>query len=34
MKSATRQSNLECDIYVQPYADDHNAGYILLDLAF
>jgi hypothetical protein len=21
-----------CDVYVQPYADDHNAGYILLDL--
>lgn len=21
-----------CDIYVQPYADDHNAGYIFLDL--
>ena len=21
-----------CDIYVQPYVDDHNAGYILLDL--
>jgi hypothetical protein len=21
-----------CDVYVQPYADDHNAGYILVDL--
>src|ERR1700747_1632617 len=21
-----------CDIYIQPYAGDHNAGYILLDL--
>lgn len=21
-----------CDIYVQPYAEDHNAGYILVDL--
>ena len=21
-----------CDVYVQPYADDHNAGYVLLDL--
>ena len=21
-----------CDVYVQPYADDHNAGYVLVDL--
>jgi hypothetical protein len=21
-----------CDVYIQPYAEDHNAGYILLDL--
>ena len=21
-----------CDIYVQPYAENHNAGYVLLDL--
>jgi RepB DNA-primase from phage plasmid len=21
-----------CDVYVQPYADNHNAGYVLLDL--
>lgn len=21
-----------CDVYIRPYADDHNAGYILLDL--
>ena len=20
-----------CDVYVQPYADEHNAGYVLLD---
>lgn len=28
-----RRRNREgCDIYIQPYAGDHNAGYILLDL--
>jgi len=28
-----RVRNFEgCDVYVQPYADDHNAGYVLVDL--
>ena len=26
------RNRLGCDIYIQPYAGDHNAGYILLDL--
>jgi hypothetical protein len=37
MREATirflRARNLEgCDVYIQPFADDHNAGYILVDL--